>query len=89
MSRLLARIARVAFIVRTLLRCGFLAPLRPDRYLRIGLAVRRTGITPLTGVSLAAARRPGGTAIVDERGSLTWAELDARCDARAHAVGPR
>ena len=39
----------------------------------------------MTGLSLAAVRRPHGTALVDERGTLTWSEVEAR--ANAVAVG--
>ena len=44
---------------------------------------RRYGVTPTTGFSLAAVRRPEAAALVDERGSLTWAELEQRSDALA------
>ncbi|HEX5860531.1 MAG TPA: AMP-binding protein [Nocardioides sp.] len=90
------RIARPWWVVRTLARAGLVAPQRPDRYLRSLGVVRRQGVTPLTGIALSAVRRPQGTALVDERGSLTWAELDARSDAlavglaeeRGHRNGP-
>ncbi len=59
-----------------------LAPLRPDKFLRMGAVVAK-GVNATTGISLAARRRPHGTALIDERGSLTWAELEARCQALA------
>lgn len=74
------------WIVLTLLRSGMLAPLRPDKYLRMAAVIRRHGMTPTTGISLAAVRRPGAVAIVDERRSYTWAELDSSCDALAAAL---
>ncbi|MBV9831538.1 MAG: bile acid CoA ligase [Marmoricola sp.] len=77
------RITRLWWIVTTLVRSGMLAPLRPDKYLRMADVVRRQGTNATTGLSLAAARRPRGTALVDERGSLTWAELERRCNALA------
>jgi acyl-CoA synthetase (AMP-forming)/AMP-acid ligase II len=77
------RIARPGRVARTLVRAGLIAPQRPDRYLRSLAVVRRHGVTPLTGIALSAVRRPQGTALIDERGSLTWAELDARSDALA------
>jgi fatty-acyl-CoA synthase len=49
----------------------------------MALVIRRQGVTAMTGLSLAAVRRPHGTALVDERGSLTWSELEARADALA------
>jgi fatty-acyl-CoA synthase len=93
LRRSLTRLGRLLATVRVLVASGMIAPLRPDKYLRMWAVIRRQGVTPMTGVSLAAARRPQGTALVDERGSLTWAELDARSDAlatglRAHLGGP-
>jgi acyl-CoA synthetase (AMP-forming)/AMP-acid ligase II len=69
--------------VRTLVRAGLVAPQRPDKYLRTLAVVRRQGVTALTGIGLSAVRCPDRTALVDERGSLTWAELDAHADALA------
>ena len=67
---------------RTLARSGMVAPLRPDKFLRMGAVVAK-GVNATTGISLAARRRPHGTALIDERGSLTWSELEARCQALA------
>jgi acyl-CoA synthetase (AMP-forming)/AMP-acid ligase II len=71
------------WLVRTLLRAGLVAPMRPDKYVRVARVIRRQGVTAMTGIGLAAARNPRGRALVDERGELTWSELDARCDALA------
>ena len=79
----LHRIARLPWLVRTLVRAGLVAPQRPDKYLRSLAVVRRQGVTALTGIGLSAVRRPHGTALVDERGSLTWSELDTRSNALA------
>lgn len=67
-------------------RSRLLGPLRPDKYLKMAAAVRRQGLTAMTGTSLAAARRPEGVALVDERGAMTWAELEERTDALAAAL---
>ncbi|CAB4767824.1 unannotated protein [freshwater metagenome] len=84
MRGLLARLARTLWMVRVLVRAGMVPLVRPDRYVRmVGVVLR--GVTATTGIALAAARAPRRTALVDERGSLTWAELDAGCD--AFAVG--
>ena len=45
-------------VVGTLGRAGMLAPMRPDKYVRMGLVVRRQGATPMTGIGLSAVRRP-------------------------------
>jgi acyl-CoA synthetase (AMP-forming)/AMP-acid ligase II len=87
--RLVAALRRLVFVVTTLARAGMIAPMRPDKYLRLGLVVRRHGATPMAGIGLAAVRRPRGTALVDERGSMTWAELDRRVDAIAVALAER
>jgi len=73
---------------RVIARSGLLGPLRPDKYVRMVRAIRRQGLTAMTGVSLAAARRPEGLALVDERGAMTWGELEERTDALAAALAP-
>ena len=86
MSRLAAarqRMKHATWRTGTLRRAGMIAPLRPDKYVRMGQVFRRYGVTPTTGFSLAAVRRPEATALVDERGSLTWADLERRSDALA------
>ena len=83
---LVARMRRALWVVGVLVRSRMIAPLRPDRLLRLALVVRRYGANPLTGISLAAARAPRRTALVDERGSMTWAELERRSDALAAAL---
>ncbi len=60
--------------------------MRPDRYLRMGAAVRRVGMTATVGFAIAAQRCPDRIGLVDERGTLTWRELDDRCDALAAAL---
>ena len=77
------RLSQLWWIVTTLVRSGMLAPLRPDKYLRMADVVRRQGTNATTGLSLAAARRPRAVGLVDERGSLTWVELERRCNALA------
>lgn len=60
--------------------------MRPDRYLRMGAAVRRAGMTATVGFAIAAQRCPDRPGLIDERGTLTWRELDDRCDALAAAL---
>jgi fatty-acyl-CoA synthase len=47
--------------------------------------VRRRGLTPAAGYALAAIRYPDRVAIVDDRGPLTFAEVDRRSEALASA----
>ena len=63
--------------------------MRPDKYLRMGAAMRRVGMTATVGFAAAAQRCPDRPAVIDERGTLTWKQLDDRCDALATALqGP-
>ena len=73
-------------LVRTMRRAGLIAPMRPDRYVRIGVAMARARMGITSGFSAAAQRCPTRAALIDERGSLTWRELDERCDALAAAL---
>lgn len=70
----------------TLWRARLIAPMRPDRYLRMGLAMRRAGLTATVGFAAAAQRCPDRPGIIDELGSLTWKQLDNRCDALGVAL---
>jgi acyl-CoA synthetase (AMP-forming)/AMP-acid ligase II len=74
---------------RVIARSGLLGPLRPDKYLKMAGAIRRQGLSAMAGASLAAARRPEGLALIDERGAMTWGELEARTDALAAALTAR
>ncbi len=63
-----------------------IAPMRPDRYLRIAAAMRREGMGVTAGFAGAAQRcgdRPG---LIDELGALTWRQLDERSNALAAAL---
>ena len=71
-------------MARILARAGLIRPVRPDRLLRTGLALQRFGPTPAAGYAAAAARYPDETAIVDELGTLTFAEVHQRTNALAH-----
>jgi acyl-CoA synthetase (AMP-forming)/AMP-acid ligase II len=60
--------------------------MRPDKYLRMGAAMRRVGMTATVGFAAAAQRCPDRPGLIDERGTLTWKEIDDRCDALAAAL---
>lgn len=82
----LAGVRRAATTAGILVRSGLVGPMRPDRYLRQATVLRRQGAHAMTGIGLSAARAPRRTALVDELGSMTWAELDAAVDASAVAL---
>jgi fatty-acyl-CoA synthase len=61
--------------------------MRPDRQLRARSVARRWGLTPAAAYSLAAIRYPDEVAIIDDSGSVTFAEVDRRTNALARALG--
>ena len=67
-------------------RAGLVRPMRPDRPPRALAAVQRGGATPAGGYAAAAAMYPDAEAVVDERGALTFAELDERSNRLASAL---
>lgn len=73
-------------LIQTLWRAGLIAPMRPDKYLRMGAAIRRVGMTATSGFATAAQRSPDKPGLIDERGTLTWKQIDDRCDALAAAL---
>jgi fatty-acyl-CoA synthase len=73
-------------VARTLARTGMLRPSRPDRTLRSVLALQRWGPTAAAAYMGAAARFPDRSALVDERGALTFAQVDRRTNALARAL---
>jgi fatty-acyl-CoA synthase len=83
---MLERLNQIAGFVGTLYRARLIAPLRPDRYVRMGAAVRRAGMNATSGFAIAAQRCPDRAALIDELGILTWRELDDESDALAAAL---
>src|ERR1700732_693148 len=69
-----------------LVRTGVLRPSRPDRMITAALALHQWGLTAPGGYAAAAALHPTVTAIVDEAGSLTFAEIEARSNALANGL---
>ena len=74
-----------AFELRVLHEAGVIGPVRPDKAARIGATFVRWGASPATGIATAAIHYPKETALIDERGSLSFAELHRRTNALAHA----
>jgi fatty-acyl-CoA synthase len=73
-------------VARTLLGTGMLAPVRPDKALRSLAALQRWGPTPAAAYTGSAIRYPDRAALVDDRGTLTFAEVHARTNALAHEL---
>jgi fatty-acyl-CoA synthase len=77
------RLTETAGIVATMGRARLLAPMRPDKYLRIAAAMQRENMGITSGFAAAAQRCPDRPGLVDELGTLTWREIDVRADALA------
>ncbi|HTT93944.1 MAG TPA: AMP-binding protein [Solirubrobacterales bacterium] len=86
-------VSDLLFEGRVLRNAGVIAPMRPDKALRVARTFLRWGASPATGVATAAIEHPHEIAILDERGSLTWERLHRRSNALAHSfaalgIGP-
>ncbi|HKH79837.1 MAG TPA: AMP-binding protein, partial [Solirubrobacteraceae bacterium] len=73
-------------VARTLLGTGMIQPVRPDKAVRSLMALRQWGPTPAAAYTSSAVRYPGRMAIVDEKGTLTFAEVDRRTNALARGL---
>ncbi|MEU0538725.1 AMP-binding protein [Nocardia sp. NPDC005978] len=74
-----------------LLASGALTPVGPVTAVRIGAALRRYGPSLATVLAISAARHADRTAIIDERGAVTYGTLQRRAEAVAaalHALHP-
>jgi fatty-acyl-CoA synthase len=80
------RVLQKLFTARTLAGAGVVTPTRPDRIARAALALHRFGPTPAAGYSVSAIRFPDRTALVDDLGTLTFADVQRRTNALAHAL---
>jgi acyl-CoA synthetase (AMP-forming)/AMP-acid ligase II len=92
-AKLRASAADSIFELRVLREAGVLAPMRPDKALRMGAVFLRWGASPATGAATAAIHYPHEIAIVDERGALSFERLHRRSNALAHSfaemgIGP-
>jgi fatty-acyl-CoA synthase len=85
-ASLKASLSDMSFQGKILREAGILAPMRPDKAVKIGATFVRWGASPATGVTVAAIHYPHELAIVDERGSLTWERLHRRSNALAHSL---
>jgi fatty-acyl-CoA synthase len=82
-SAVLVRLRTQLWVLKTLVASRMLVPMSPVKYLRLIAVLRRQGMNATTSFALAAVRRPHGAALVDERGTLTWQDLQDRSAALA------
>jgi fatty-acyl-CoA synthase len=80
------RVLQKLFTAKTLVGAGVATPTRPDKVAKAVLALHRFGPTPAAGYTVSAIRYPDATAIVDDLGTLTFAEVHRRTNALAHAL---
>jgi fatty-acyl-CoA synthase len=73
-------------VTGTLARAGMLRPSRPDRAMRAIVGLRRFGPTMAAGVVGGAARFPHAPAVIDDDGTVTFAELERRSNALARGL---
>lgn len=71
------------WVFKVLVTTRMLVLMSPAKYVRLVRILREQGTNATTSFALAAVRRPHGTGLVDERGSLTWQELQDRSAALA------
>ena len=70
----------------TIRASGAVRPIRPDRLARSAMARRRYGLTPAYAIAAGAELHPQREAVIDEHGSVTFAELNERSRAQAAAL---
>src|ERR1700758_1236724 len=82
----LDRVTNTIGLVATMRRAGLIAPLRPDKYVRIAAVLRRENMAATSGFASATQRCPHRPGFIDELGTLTWKQIDERSDALGAAL---
>lgn len=82
----LNRLAGVLRAVVTLVRVGVVRPMGPGRLLGVLDAYLRWDLTLAFGFATGAVRRPDRPAIIDDAGTLTYADVDERTTRLAHGL---
>src|SRR3954463_13401550 len=86
-SRLPTAMGDAVFELKTFRDVGLIRPMRPDKLARVAERYVRLGASPALGSVSNAITAPDRVAIVDDAGSLTWAETHRRSNALARALG--
>ena len=82
----LDRVTNTIGLIATMRRAGLIAPMRPDKYVRIAAAMQRENMAATSGFASAAQRCPHRPGLIDELGTLTWKQIDERADALGAAL---
>jgi acyl-CoA synthetase (AMP-forming)/AMP-acid ligase II len=86
-SRLpVGRISDGIWALNVLRERGVIAPMRPDKAVRVAERYVRWGTVPALGSAAMAIERPDDVAIIDEIGTLTFADTHRRSNALARAL---
>ena len=85
-ARVLDVLLHPAFTIKTFVDAGLIRPLPPDQLLKVVLTMRRWGNTPPRAIPRRRSTTPMTSAIIDELGSLTFAEVHRRTNALASAL---
>ncbi|GAA1538485.1 AMP-binding protein [Nocardioides humi] len=88
-NRVTSRVRDTGTSLKILTESGIVRPYSPLVLAGMANALRQWSTTPAGGFKTIALRMPEQTAIVDERGSLTFGELQARTNALAHGLRER
>ena len=83
------QVVHKGWVAWTMAGTGVVRPTRPDKLVRVGLALRSWGPTPAAGYTASAIRFPNEIAIIDELGTVTFGEVHRRSNAVAHALAER
>ena len=86
-SRLpVTRVSDGIWALNVLRGAGVIAPMRPDKAMRVAQRYVRWGTTPALGSTAMAIERPDETAIIDEIGTLTFSATHRRSNALARGL---
>ncbi|MDQ6525429.1 AMP-binding protein [Nocardioides sp. LHD-245] len=88
-NRLTGRVKDAGTSLKILTESGIVRPYSPLVVAGMANALRQWSTTPAGGFKTIALRMPTRTAVIDERGSLTFGELQARTNALAHGLRAR
>ncbi len=83
--RLMGTVDETLFAALTFAQAGYVRPVRPDRVGRALINLRRWKMTPAAAAASNAALYASAPAIIDELGTVTFAQLDERANRLANA----
>ena len=79
--RLWSGLLKQLWVGKVLVGSRMITLMRPDKYVGMTKVIRTQGTHATSGFALAAVRDPRGVGLVDERGTLTWTEIQQRAGA--------